>query len=357
MMSAEQRFNELKRRVYLFILPTIAAAFTLNILIAGEILLMQIIHSVLLIGIVACWVLLWTRVPLIVPELIILTSSLVYLLAAILSSLFVDMLAEGEPGLGDFILYMPLTLILGFLILERKQAVIACFTLLLFLIAPAVPVWGSLSRSQTDSLITLYVSLFMYTFLSFLLHILYRRRADQRAIARFAYIDALTGAANRHRVDGWLTEKVEQADRDGTEFAVILFDLDHFKKVNEGFGYKNGDDIIRQISDLVRTELEAGDLFGRWEDEEFVVITDGEVPRAMELAERLRAAIGTHDFGTACKVTASFGVAGELPGDTPERLLNRADERMYHSKRTGRNRVTGETAEDLKKTKNIDVSI
>src|SRR5690606_13688605 len=82
MMSGEQRFNELKRRVYQFILPTIAAAFTLNILIAGEILLMKIIHSVLLIGIVACWVLLWTRVPLIVPELIIPTSSLVYLLAA-----------------------------------------------------------------------------------------------------------------------------------------------------------------------------------------------------------------------------------------------------------------------------------
>ncbi|MGM9922106.1 MAG: GGDEF domain-containing protein [Bhargavaea sp.] len=346
MGSEQKRFEEQKRRVYLFVLPVVAASLALNLLITDEIRPVQIINFILLVGIMICWGLLWTRFPLAVPEILILIISLIYLLAAILSSLFIDMLAQGEPRLGDFILYMPLVVVLGFLILERKQAVIACFTLLLFMIAPAIPVWGRLTDTQINSLITLYISLFVYTLLSFFLHILYRRRAEQRAIARFAYIDALTGAANRHRIDEWLAEKAERADQEGTEFSIILFDLDHFKSVNDEYGHKTGDDVLRQMADLVRSQLGPGDLFGRWGGEEFIIITDAELPDTMALAERLREAIGSHHFGKADKVTASFGVAGELPGDTPERLLNRADERMYHSKRTGRNRVTGETAEE-----------
>ncbi|SDD87259.1 diguanylate cyclase (GGDEF) domain-containing protein [Bhargavaea beijingensis] len=345
-MDSEQKlFEEQKRHAYLFILPVIAASLVLNLLIAEEIRLVQAIHFILLFSILACWGLLWARLPLAIPEILILVVSLIYLLSAILSSLFVDMLAQGEPRLGDFILFLPLIIVLVFLILERKQTVIACFTLLLLMIAPAIPVWGSLTSSQINSLITMYVSLFVYTFLSFFLHILYRRRAEQRAIARFAYLDALTGAANRHRIDEWLAEKTEQADREGTEFSVILFDMDHFKRVNDRHGHKTGDDVLRQMADIVRMRLGAGERFGRWGGEEFIVITDEELPGAMVLAERLCEAIGSRRFGKAGKVTASFGVAGELPGDTPERLLNRADERMYHSKRTGRNRVTGEKAE------------
>lgn len=345
MMGSDQKqFEEQKRRVYLFVLPIIAASLALNLLITEDIRLVQLIKFVLLIAIIGCWGLLWTRWPLIVAEILILGVSLVYLLAAILSSLFVHMLEQGQLQLGNFILYVPFIVVLSFLILERKQAVMACFTLLLLMIAPAIPVWGSLASSQVHSLITLYVSLFVYTFLAYFLHILYRRRAEQRAIARFAYIDALTGAANRYRIDEWLAEKVEKADREGTDFSIILFDMDHFKRVNDEHGHKTGDDVLRQMADLVRSELGPGDLFGRWGGEEFIIITNEEIPGAMELAERLREAIGSHDFGKAGNVTASFGVAGELPGDTPERLLNRADERMYHSKRTGRNRVTGETA-------------
>lgn len=345
MGSEQKRFDEQKRRVYLFVLPIIAASLGLNLLITEEVRLVQVINIILLLGIIVCWGLFWTRLPLTVPELTILALSLLYLLTAILSSLFVDMLAQGKPRVGDFILYMPLVVVLGFLILERKQAVVASFTLLLLMIAPAIPVWGSLTNSQIESLITLYVSLFVYTFLAYFLHILYRRRAEQRAIARFAYIDALTGAANRHRIDEWLAEKVEQADREGTEFSVILFDMDHFKQVNDRYGHKTGDDVLRQMADIVRMQLGPGELFGRWSGEEFIIITDEELPGAVALAGRLCEAIGSHHFGKAGKVTASFGVAGELPGDTPERLLNRADERMYHSKRAGRNRVTGDTAE------------
>jgi two-component system cell cycle response regulator len=165
-------------------------------------------------------------------------------------------------------------------------------------------------------------------------------------IYRLTVLDPLTGVHNRRYMHEMLEREVARAVRHARPLAVALFDIDHFKAINDRFGHVCGDralcEVTRRVRGLIRTE----EVFSRYGGEEFVVIlTETNLEAGRAFGERIREAIAAEPFafdGTAHRVTVSVGVSTTTaPGPhTPDELLRRADELMYASKRGGRNRVS-----------------
>ena len=124
--------------------------------------------------------------------------------------------------------------------------------------------------------------------------------------------------------------------------AGILIDIDFFKRVNDEFGHTAGDAVLRQVAEVLRKTARTGDTLARWGGEEFIILLDdcGKV-MALELAERLRAAIAEHDFALPrrTQVTISLGVAELQAGETEIEFFQRADHLLYRAKSGGRNCV------------------
>ncbi|KEA62754.1 diguanylate cyclase [Marinobacterium lacunae] len=172
----------------------------------------------------------------------------------------------------------------------------------------------------------------------------YRRLVEIRALVEEANTDVLTGILNRRRAMDVLAGEVRRAHRYRRDLAIILFDIDHFKDINDEYGHPVGDKVLRQFAALAGRRIRNLDLLARTGGEEFMVIaTETSGAGATELAERLRVAIETTGFGIERTVTASFGVSQLRPGESFAALMQRADERLYWAKREGRNRVAGST--------------
>ncbi len=169
------------------------------------------------------------------------------------------------------------------------------------------------------------------------------REALERAnqlLSRQASTDALTGIPNRLLFDVALRRETGMSRRHAVPLSVIMFDIDRFKLINDGYGHAVGDLVLQEIAALVPKNLRQGDVFARWGGDEFVVLlpfTDAAGGRAM--AERLRTAIDENTFSTVGKVACSFGVAQLGPADGGEAVLDRADRALYRAKGGGSDRV------------------
>jgi two-component system cell cycle response regulator len=153
--------------------------------------------------------------------------------------------------------------------------------------------------------------------------------------------DALTGLSNRRAVLTQLAGMVSAARRHGHPLSIAILDLDHFKRINDSYGHKVGDDVLVAAAHAMGTHLRAEDQLGRLGGEEFLVLlpdTDSEA--AGHVAEKLRAEVATAP--TSVPVTVSIGVA-TWDGEAPEDLLHRADEALYAAKEAGRDRVLAAT--------------
>lgn len=156
-----------------------------------------------------------------------------------------------------------------------------------------------------------------------------------------ARTDPLTGINNRLRFAGVLSEEAERKRRTERPMALVMFDVDHFKDINDTYGHNVGDEVLVALADFVASRIRATDFFGRWGGEEFVLLfRDDDCEAAIIAAEKLRKAIAGAEFATVGEVRCSFGVAAWRPGDTEESLVARADQALYASKEGGRNRVS-----------------
>jgi diguanylate cyclase (GGDEF)-like protein len=157
-----------------------------------------------------------------------------------------------------------------------------------------------------------------------------------------AATDGLTGLPNKRAVTDALKRTFAQAAMTKVPLALLLLDLDHFKQVNDQYGHAAGDQVLAGVGAALRSVLRARDFAGRNGGEEFaVLLPDTDIPAALEIAERVRAAIAEVTLpGIDVPVTVSVGVAG-FPGhaSTLERLDRLADAALYVAKRQGRNRV------------------
>jgi len=164
---------------------------------------------------------------------------------------------------------------------------------------------------------------------------------------QLAYIDGLTGIYNRRYFELEISSEIERASRYDGRLAIIMIDIDNFKRLNDEFGHLLGDEVLRQVSGAFGQQLRKVDVVCRYGGEEFAILvpqTSG--GNAMEVAEKLRRMVEAYRFpGVPVKVTISAGVA-EFPanGQTRDELVAAADAALYVSKERGRNRVSGASA-------------
>jgi diguanylate cyclase (GGDEF)-like protein len=155
-----------------------------------------------------------------------------------------------------------------------------------------------------------------------------------------AHHDQLTGALNRYSYSIALDHEIKRSRRYGSPLALLLFDIDNFKAVNDTHGHKAGDSVIEEIAYIVKGQIRDSDSLSRVGGEEFAVIAaESDRGRAAAMAEKLRGLIQEHRFRPAGRVTVSFGVAALRPDDTADTLFRRADAALYRAKEGGRNRV------------------
>ena len=174
--------------------------------------------------------------------------------------------------------------------------------------------------------------------------------AYHEEIYRMSVVDALTGCHNKRYFLEFLEREIAGASRYGLPLALVMFDIDHFKKVNDTHGHLAGDAVLKELGRRLRPRMRREDLLARYGGEEFgCVLTKTAQAGAVAFAEALRALTAREPFvheDVTLPVTISMGVAEMAPpiqgkGLPPEELIKRADERLYEAKRGGRNRVVG----------------
>jgi diguanylate cyclase (GGDEF)-like protein len=157
-----------------------------------------------------------------------------------------------------------------------------------------------------------------------------------------AQTDGLTGLLNRGALDELLARELRRARAEQRSLTVMLADIDHFKRINDGWGHPAGDEALRQVSGALRRILRPSDTLARFGGEEFaIIVRDSSLPNAKDVAERLRAEVALlSGLPGDQQITISIGLASSVPGERPESVIERCDQALYRSKREGRNRVS-----------------
>lgn len=163
---------------------------------------------------------------------------------------------------------------------------------------------------------------------------------ERQRVEKLSVTDRLTGLFNRQKLDDVLETEVARAKRYSHPLSIILFDIDHFKSVNDQHGHLVGDRVLVKMAEIMQGSVRSVDIAGRWGGEEFVVICpETDKAGANGLAEKIRASIEKTAFPVVGAKTASFGVAEFGPDETITSAIHRADEALYAAKNLGRNRI------------------
>ncbi|NNG99583.1 GGDEF domain-containing protein [Acinetobacter sp. ANC 5414] len=166
-------------------------------------------------------------------------------------------------------------------------------------------------------------------------------RHREKLIQHLSQIDPLTNALNRRSIS-YCLEKLER--KPTTSYALVLIDLDHFKRINDQYGHDKGDETLIKVSEVLSQIIRDSDVVGRFGGEEFILIlNNSSLEQAQIIAERCRQAIQQlnliSDLGERIQVTASFGIALSNTQLRPQQLLSQADKALYEAKACGRNQV------------------
>ncbi|HEX9019869.1 MAG TPA: diguanylate cyclase [Nitrospirota bacterium] len=159
-------------------------------------------------------------------------------------------------------------------------------------------------------------------------------------LERRATIDALTNICNRLKFSELVEHEIREFDRYRHPLSLIMFDIDNFKWINDEEGHQGGDAVLRELVSLVKENIRASDIFGRWGGEEFMILLPHTpLDETKWISEKLRKMIEANEFSFGRTVTCSFGITQCVDGDTLDSFTNRADIAMYSAKDGGKNRV------------------
>ncbi|MCW9045639.1 MAG: diguanylate cyclase [Alphaproteobacteria bacterium] len=202
------------------------------------------------------------------------------------------------------------------------------------------------SYSNTPILKTLLINLsgagsitIIVLFLSHLTINGYQKRLEQMAT-----VDHLTKAMNRHAFDLLFSQEIKKQKRQkNNPLSVVMFDIDHFKSVNDKYGHQVGDEVLAYVSGIFQSQIRSSDVLCRWGGEEFIILLPNcDKTEATKLANEVRRKISESKFlssGGELTITVSGGVAEYLDGDEADNLLFRSDKALYQAKENGRNKI------------------
>ncbi|WP_163577658.1 sensor domain-containing diguanylate cyclase [Halomonas faecis] len=167
-----------------------------------------------------------------------------------------------------------------------------------------------------------------------------RLQEHNTTLARLAHTDPVTQVANRHRIEQVLDAELLACEHSHEPCSLLLFDVDHFKRINDTHGHDAGDRVLYHLAQETLARLRTSDHLGRWGGEEFLIIAPNcTLHAAADLARRLCDEIAELPMPFAGPISASFGVTQWSAGDTPKSIVRRADLAMYQAKQAGRSRV------------------
>ena len=207
----------------------------------------------------------------------------------------------------------------------------------------------ALLRLELLHFMALAVSLPAFAFLigkvQMLHRILHRAGRKLKNIQEDAQRDTLVGCFNRRYILAALEEQKQLADETGIPLCMAVVDLDHFKRINDELGHLGGDEVLRSFARVAQDNVRAGDLFGRYGGEEFLLIFPAtSLLPALNTCERIRAQVESHPWKglLQSRVSVSIGVTQYIPGESVLEFFSRADTAMYMAKEGGRNQVVVE---------------
>lgn len=198
-----------------------------------------------------------------------------------------------------------------------------------------------LSQIETDYELQLLLSAMITLAFSFLVVMYFRsyQKASQ-SLEALATIDPLTKIANRNQLHMVMQTSLQTALRYEIPLSLIFFDIDDFKRLNDQLGQLTGDEILIELSALVKHHIRSSDLLARWTGNQFIIVlTKTNQHQAEDLANKLRAIIAERSFVVTAHLTCSFGIAQLQKGDTEASLLKRVDTALSTAKKEGKNRV------------------
>jgi diguanylate cyclase (GGDEF)-like protein len=172
-----------------------------------------------------------------------------------------------------------------------------------------------------------------------------RKRLEAR-LTQLATTDDLTGLLNRRAGSQKLADEIGRAARSRTPLTMMLLDIDHFKSVNDRFGHDAGDEVLRQMGELLRIGRRSSDAAARWGGEEFaLILPETSLDGAAGLAANLLESMGRLRLPDGAAISGSFGVVSWRSDESASDLVKRADRLMYRAKNDGRARVEVERAD------------
>jgi diguanylate cyclase (GGDEF)-like protein len=354
-------FEQQRRRIYRVagVLGMLAILYTQYIIYIGteESRLYEIIYTINHIAFAGgCFAIVWTlgqqQIPLERVERFMLFF---FIFQSLVFNSIVSALLRQDPGslfldtIGDDIWFLLIVCVLAVHLYDlRCGALIAgsVYGLSFAIVVAQIVYWNTpgIDSESNDHTLRAYLMggallVFLIVLAMYRSHI-ERLHTEYEVMANLAYTDTLTSLPNRRRLYEDVYHLIALAERYGQEFCVCLFDLDHFKRLNDTHGHLVGDQVLQEVAQVARLHLRAADLFGRWGGEEFVVLLpQTRLNDAQTALERVRLALHTIALPNVHTITASFGIAAYLPGETCESLLHRADQALYLAKATGRNRI------------------
>lgn len=234
-----------------------------------------------------------------------------------------------------------------------KTRKLLTFVFVLSFAASGVRVYWALTSAPVDQLMVddlafrayLLLDLFFLIAMAFSVLVLTSARVEEeldqalQKADQASRTDALTGVWNRMHFESAGRVEAERARRYGTPLSILILDIDHFKRINDGFGHATGDRVIRKVAEQTLAVLRATDLLFRWGGEEFVVLLPLDGIAAVEVANKIRQQIECTQFEAVSAVTVSIGVTELSQEELLDDALRRADVLLYCAKQEGRNRV------------------
>lgn len=228
-----------------------------------------------------------------------------------------------------------------FFFLTRHQTglVWSALTLVTFIIAYLThPLFADTPRIPLEAFLQSCAAFVFVGSLAFFYEVA-RSRQEHRLLMQADY-DYLTGVYNRRGLTHAMEAEINRVERYGTRLSFLLMDLDDFKSVNDRYGHRNGDLVLKDICNITRNSIRQSDILARWGGEEFAVLMpEAGLEQAAQLADKLRSIIAAHLFRAEVRITVSIGVAQYQLPEAEDEMLQRADAALYRAKAAGKNRV------------------
>ncbi len=178
--------------------------------------------------------------------------------------------------------------------------------------------------------ISILLAVLLLTFIAFYIY----KQRNERELEFLSNTDSLTGLKNRRHIDHILQNQINK------KFSIIIMDIDHFKQVNDNYGHLVGDEVLVEVSALLKGNINSNDIIGRWGGEEFIIICKNtSAEEARFLANRVRTLLENKEFRHCGRITGSFGISEAKKDLAIKDILHNADSALYKAKNEGRNQV------------------